>query len=151
LVGADLHEIVSYGRGEASQTLAHRIQEAADTRKLGAKVISVGLEDLHPPVKVAPDYEKVVGAFHTKQPKILDARPDDIKPNALADAQATSILNRAKAERTRREISAWARAGLFTNQIPAFEAAPSVYAQRAYLQTFARATTNARKYVLLTT
>ena len=29
--------------------------------------------------------------------------------------------------------------------------APSVYAQRAYLQTFARATANARKYVLLTT
>ena len=32
-----------------------------------------------------------------------------------------------------------------------FRAAPSVYAQRAYLETFARATANARKYVLLTT
>src|SRR5439155_19303261 len=72
-------------------------------------------------------------------------------PNALADAQATSILNRAMAERTEREIRAVAQAGLFTNQIPAFQAAPSVYAQRAYLQTFARSTANARKYVLLTT
>jgi hypothetical protein len=46
---------------------------------------------------------------------------------------------------------AFAQAALFTNQIPAFESAPSVYAQRAYLEAFARATANARKYVLLTT
>ena len=44
-----------------------------------------------------------------------------------------------------------AQAALFTNQIPAFEAAPSVYRQRAYFQTFAAATGNARKYVLLVT
>jgi hypothetical protein len=48
-------------------------------------------------------------------------------------------------------VGALAQAALFTNQIPAFKAAPSVYAQRAYLQTFVRATANARKYILLTT
>jgi hypothetical protein len=47
--------------------------------------------------------------------------------------------------------SAYARAALFTNQIPAYEAAPSVYRQRLYLQNFASATKNARKYVLLAT
>ena len=40
---------------------------------------------------------------------------------------------------------------MFTNQIPAFEAAPSVYRQRAYFQSFAAATANARKYILLVT
>ena len=109
------------------------------------------LQDLHPPVKVAPDYEKVVAAIQTKQAKILAARADDIRTNALAGAQATNILNKASAERTAREIGALAQAALFTNQIPAFEAAPSVYPERAYLQTFARATANARKYLLLTT
>jgi len=44
-----------------------------------------------------------------------------------------------------------ARAAAFTNQIPAYNAAPSVYPTRAYLQAFARATANARKYVLLVT
>jgi regulator of protease activity HflC (stomatin/prohibitin superfamily) len=111
----------------------------------------VGLQDLHPPVKVAPDYEKVVGAVQTKRAKILGALADEIRTNALADAQALTVVNRAKGERTAREIGALAQAGLFTNQIPAFHAAPSVYAQRAYLQTFARATANARKYILLTT
>ena len=151
LVGADMNDIMSQGRLEAAQALAERIQAAADQHELGARIISVGLEDLHPPVKVAPDYEKVVAAIQTKQAKILAARADDIRTNALAGAQAVSILNKASAERTAREVGALAQAALFTNQIPAFEAAPSVYAERAYLQTFARATANARKYVLLTT
>jgi regulator of protease activity HflC (stomatin/prohibitin superfamily) len=151
LVAADMNEIMSYGRLEASQRLQERIQAAADHHQLGAKIISVCLQDLHPPVKVAPDYEKVIGATQTKLAKILAARADEIKTNALAEAQATNLLNQASADRTSRVIGAVARAALFTNQIPAFAAAPAVYSQRAYLQAFVRATANARKYILLTT
>ena len=35
--------------------------------------------------------------------------------------------------------------------VPAFQAAPSVYAKRAYLQTLVRGAVDARKYVLATT
>ncbi len=151
LVGVDMNEIMSYGRLEAGQTLQQRIQAAANQRQLGARILSVGLQDLHPPVKVAPDYEKVVAAIHTRQAKILAAMADEIKTNALAGAQATNIINQASAESTAREIGAVARAALFTNQIPAFQAAPSVYAERAYLQAFLRGTKDARKYILLPT
>ena len=48
-------------------------------------------------------------------------------------------------------MEALAQAALFTNQLPAYLAAPSVYAERAYLDTFARSVTNARVYVLLAT
>ena len=151
LVGVDMNDIMSQGREQAAQELGARIQAAASRYALGAKIISVGLGDLHPPMKVAPEYEKVVAAIQTKQAKILAARAEDIKTNALAGAQAVSILNKASAERTSREIGALAQAALFTNQIPAFDTAPAVYTERAYLQTFARATANARKYVMLTT
>jgi regulator of protease activity HflC (stomatin/prohibitin superfamily) len=151
LVGVDMNDIMSQGRQEAAQVLVERIQAAANGRELGARIISVDLGDLHPPVKVAPDYEKVIAAAQTKRARILAARADDIRTNALAGAQAANILNKASAERTAREIGALAQAALFTNQIPAFETAPTVYTERAYLQTFARATANARKYVLLTT
>jgi regulator of protease activity HflC (stomatin/prohibitin superfamily) len=151
LVGVDMNDIMSQGRQEAAQTLAERIQAAANEHALGVRITSVDLGDLHPPVKVAPDYEKVVAAIQLEQAKILAARADDIRTNALAGAQAVSILNKANAERTAREIGALAQAALFTNQIPAFDTARSVYAERAYLQTFVRATANARKYVLLTT
>jgi membrane protease subunit HflK len=151
LVNADMNEIMSYGREGAAQTLINRIQAAADNRQLGAKIVSVGLQDLHPPVKVAADYEKVISAVQSKLAKILAAKAYAVQTNALAEAQATTIVNKASADRTAREIDALAQAALFTNQIPAFEAAPSVYAERAYLDAFSRGTANARKYILLTT
>jgi regulator of protease activity HflC (stomatin/prohibitin superfamily) len=118
---------------------------------LGARIIEVGLQDLHPPVKVAPDYEKVVAATQLKEARILAARADEIKTNALAGAQATTLVDIAESEALARQVGAAAHAGLFTNQIPAFEAAPSVYLQRVYLSTFARSTANARKYLMLAT
>ncbi len=149
--GVDMGEIMSTGRVQAAEILLTRIQEVANERQLGVRLISLGLQDLHPPVKVAPDYEKVVGAIQTKQAKVLSSLADGIRTNALAQAQASNLVNRAQAQRVAREISAASQAALFQNQIPAFEAAPSVYAQRAYLGVFARATAKSRKYVLLTT
>jgi len=149
--GADFNEIMSSERAAAADTLRDRIQSAASTNHLGIKIVFVGLQDIHPPLKVAGDYEKVVGAGQTKLAAILDAQADDIKTNALAGASATNMIDVAEANRTKTVIAAYSKAALFTNQIPAYEAAPSIYLQRAYLQKFAEATASARKYVLLTT
>ena len=151
LISVDLNDIMSRGRLTAAETLRTRIQTAANAHQLGASVLFVGLQDTHPPVKVATEYEKVVSAVHQKKAKILAAMADSIKTNALADAQAFTVTNNAEAERVWLTSAAAARAAAFTNQIPAFDAAPSVYLQRAYFQTFANATAKARKYVLLAT
>jgi regulator of protease activity HflC (stomatin/prohibitin superfamily) len=150
-VSVDLNEVMSGGRLIAAETLHNRIQEAADARRLGAKIVFVGLQDIHPPVKVAPDYEKVVGASQTRLAKILAAQADAIRTNAVADADAFKKVNDAEAGRLQLESRAWSRAALFTNQLPAYAAAPSVYMERAYLRAFARATAGARKYILLST
>jgi regulator of protease activity HflC (stomatin/prohibitin superfamily) len=151
LVSMDLGDIMSHGQLEATEVLRRQIQEDADAHKLGAKIVFVGLQDIHPPVAVALDYEKVVGAVQLMIAKTNMATADAIRTNALADGQAFKIRSEAVSERQRLEMDAAARAALFTNQIPAFAASPSYYAQRAYFQTFARATANARKYILLTT
>jgi modulator of FtsH protease HflK len=151
LAGVDLNEVMSHARLEAAQILREQIQAAADARNMGVKILFVGLQDIHPPVKVAADYEKVVGAEQTKLAAILGARAEAIRTNASAGALAFTTTNIADATRQRLEVSAYARAALFTNQIPSFEAAPSVYRQRAYFTAFADATKNARKYVLLVT
>jgi membrane protease subunit HflK len=151
LAGADLNSVMSSERNAAADDLRDRIQAAADAHQLGARILFVGLQDIHPPQKVAGDYERVVGASQSKQAAILAAKADDIQTNALARAAATNIVDVAEGKRTRTEIQAYAKAALFTNQIPAFQAAPSVYPEWMYLQTFGRSTANARKYVLLTT
>ena len=151
LAGVDLNDVMSQERAAGAEQLRQRIQTSADERKLGAKIIFVGLQDIHPPTTVAGDYEKVVGAEQTKLAKILDAQAQAIRTNALAGARAFTTTNVADATRQRLAISAFARGALFTNQLPAFAAAPSVYQQRAYFQAFAESTANARKYVLLVT
>jgi regulator of protease activity HflC (stomatin/prohibitin superfamily) len=151
LVSVDMNEIMSRTRQEAAETLRDRIQTAANARDLGVKILFVGLQDIHPPVEVAGAYEGVVGALQTRQAKILAAQAEAIRTNVLAGAAAFTLTNNAEAQRKRLEITSIARAALFTNQIPAFAAAPSVYRQRAYFQAFPRATAGARKYILLAT
>jgi len=153
LAGIDLNDLLSQGRLLAAQTLRERIQNSANARSLGAKIIFVGLQDIHPPTAsdVASTYEKVVGAEQTKLARIFGAQADAIRTNALAEAQAFTATNVADAHRVELVTSKYAEAALFTNQIPAFEAAPSVYRQRLYLQSYAAATQGARKYIILTT
>jgi regulator of protease activity HflC (stomatin/prohibitin superfamily) len=153
LAGSDLNEILSHGRLEAASALRDRIQVAANERQLGAKIVFVGLQDIHPPTAndVAATYEKVVSAQQEAIATNNYAQAFAIRTNALADATAFTVTNVADADRVRVVTAAFARAALFTNQIPAFEAAPSVYRERLYLQSFAAATKNARKYILLVT
>ncbi len=66
LAGVDLNDVMSQERATAAETLRTQIQSAVDEHKLGAKIIFVGLQDIHPPTTVAGDYEKVVGAEQTK-------------------------------------------------------------------------------------
>ena len=151
LVSADLIELMSRGRADAAHTLRERIQAAANERHLGVNIIFVGLEDTHPPVAVAAEYERVVGAIQTRVATNLAAQAFAIETNALARAEAFKKRNAAEAERVNLEVAALARAALFTNQLPAYQASPTVYAQRRYLAALKNGTKNARKYVIATT
>jgi regulator of protease activity HflC (stomatin/prohibitin superfamily) len=142
---------MSHTRLEAAQELQRQIQSDANMHRLGAKILFVGLQDIHPPVAVAGDFENVVGAFQQMIAKTNTAVADAISTNLLAGAFAFTTTNVAESARIQLQTSALAQAALFTNQIPAFEAAPSVYEQRAYFQAFGDATKNARKYILLVT
>jgi len=137
----------------ATDNLREDIQAAANAHSLGAKIVFVGLQDIHPPTasQVASTYEKVVGAAQSHIASNLLAQADAIMTNALADAVAFSTNSAAEALRVQLETSAFANAALFTNQLPAFDTAPLIYKQRAYFQAFPAATANARKYVMLVT
>ena len=151
LVGVDLNDVMSTRRWEAATTLRDRIQRAADEHHMGAQIVFVGVQDIHPPTKVAPDYEKGVGATITRQTQILDAQSHAHWTNVMAQAHASNIVSVAQTDRLRRTVNQIAQEAVFTNQIPAFEASPSVFIQRAYLATVSRAMANSRSYLLLGT
>ncbi len=151
LAGADIEELLAQGRLTAADTLRERIQAEADARELGVTITFVGLQDIHPPTTVAPDYELLVATTQSKQAVILRSQAAAFTASALADARAFTVKREAESYRQRLEVNSLAQAMLFTNQIPAFEASPRFYVERTYFQAFTRGTARARKYIVLTT
>jgi modulator of FtsH protease HflK len=154
LASADFNDLMSRGRAVAGDILRGSIQAETDKLQLGARIIFVGLEDIHPPSKVAKYFEEVVGAAETREAKVLQAQAYSISTNAWAGAEASNRVWKAEADEHRAITNATARAMLFTNQALAYAAAPGVngvYEQRARLEALVNGGRQARKYVIVTT
>jgi len=158
LIGVDINELMGPGRTKAQKELKKAIQQQANASELGAEIVFVGLQDIHPPVGqneqskatggVAESYEKVnvaqlhsetnrLGALQYKAGKVPQAR-----------GLAAEFLAGAHSESTNKVALARAEAGRFGHQVSAFNAAPSVYTTRSKLETFVETTRGARKYIL---
>ena len=80
--------LLGAGRAEAKSILTSKIQAAADNAGLGVEIVFLGLQGIHPPPEVAPDYQKVIGAVQKKQALILGAHA---KRNRDLSALAGSV------------------------------------------------------------
>ena len=158
LIGVDINELMGPGRTKAQEELKKAIQQQADASELGAEIVFVGLQDIHPPVGqneqskstggVAESYEKVnVALLHSETNRLgaLLYKAGKV-PQALG--LKAELLAKARSESTNKVALAKAEAGRFGHQMAAFKAAPSVYTTRSKLETFVKATRGARKYVL---
>jgi regulator of protease activity HflC (stomatin/prohibitin superfamily) len=154
LASADLDSLMAQGRAAATTALASNIQEQADAMELGARVLFVGLQDIHPPQKVAKKFEEVVGAAETRESKILQAQAYAVTTNAWANGESFKRLQTANADEHSAITNSAARAMLFTNQQLAYAAAPGnngVYEQHSYLSTLVENSGDSRKYIIATT
>ncbi len=68
--------LLGAGRAKAKQILTGRIQDAADEAGLGVEIVFLGLQGIHPPVEVATDYQKVIGAVQEKQAIVLQSHAE---------------------------------------------------------------------------
>ena len=156
LVSVDMNELMGPGRADAQAVLKDRIGEHA--KKLGAEIVFVGLQDIHPPVGqneqskatggVAESYEKVnVAHLHAETNRLGAIKYQAGKvPQARGDA--TNLVAQARSDSTNKVALAEAEAGRFGHQLAAFKGAPSVYKTRMKLETFIDATKGSRKYIL---
>jgi regulator of protease activity HflC (stomatin/prohibitin superfamily) len=150
-VSADLEDIMSTQRAQAANVLHERIQAEADRHHLGANIIFVGLQDIHPPVKVAPDYEKYVSINETTNADIRTAVAQSITVHTIAEIERTRIIAVANSDAQGMLTNGEAKVEQFKNEIPAYMASPSVYKQRGYLDAISQAVASSRTYILLAT
>jgi regulator of protease activity HflC (stomatin/prohibitin superfamily) len=158
LASADFDHLMAQGRAAARTALQDNIQAHADALQLGARILFVGLEDIHPPTSekgtVATSFEEVVGAAETRESKILQAQAYSISTNAWAEGESFKRLRTAEADEHSAITNSAARAMLFTNQQLAYAAAPGhngVYEQHASLDTLVMNSADLRKYIIATT
>jgi regulator of protease activity HflC (stomatin/prohibitin superfamily) len=151
LAGADMTNLMSSGRSQAADTLRQAIQAQSNERRLGVNITFVGLQDIHPPVKVASDYEKVISERESREVSILQAQSDAIMTNAQARGISRQRLAEAEANKFNAGTNAAARANLFASQSLAFAAAPGldgVYEHRSYLDVLGKSTRDADKKII---
>jgi HflK protein len=151
LVGVDLFDILSKGKERAATDLQTAIQKAADDQKMGVKIVLVGLEDIHPPQKVAQAFENVVGARQESEASIRHAEGYALSTVELSRGEADRLVREAEGYRFQKVAAADAQAARFVHQLKAFEASPEVYATRAKLQTMMQNSTNVRFIVKTST
>lgn len=158
LIGVDMDELMGPGRTEAQKTLQDRLQKQVIEHNLGAEIVFLGLQDIHPPVGkneqsketggVAESYEKVIVAQLNAETNRLAALMYDASKVPLAEAFAVESITKAKSDSTNKVAIAKAEAKRFANQIAAFKSAPSVYKTRMKLESFKEASKGSRKYIL---
>jgi len=68
--------LLGEGRLEASRELERRIQKAADAAKLGIDIVYLGLQGIHPPPQVVPEFQDVTAAGQLRQAAVLTAQAD---------------------------------------------------------------------------
>ncbi len=149
MAGTTMDELLSYGRRQAEQALAKRIQALADQNKLGIEIVRVGIMDAHPPVeKVAPAYQEVIGALEEKETEILKANAYAATVIPEAQASAMEIVEAARSYSSRIGLVAQAESERFKFQLSAYRALPGMFKLNNKLDVLTQETAAIRKYIV---
>ena len=151
LASVDMMDVMSTGRGRAEKIMLERIQKRADECNLGLEIVSVTITGAHPPVdKVAPAFQEVIGAREQSTTAVLQA--DAYKAKTVIGAQAQAEATAAQAEAYYKTTTTVSReeSNRFTSQLSAYNAMPSMFKLRTFLDFIENDCKDMRKFVITT-
>ena len=148
LANVDFNRILADGRAAGGEALRRNIQAAADRFGLGVEVVFIGLQGIHPPVKVGKAFDAVAGAMEEKHEFSLKAEAGAVSAVAQSEAMAAVMQAAATGYRQQRVQVAQAEAGRFESQLLAYRAAPELYMLNSYLDILLGEGRGVRKYIV---
>jgi regulator of protease activity HflC (stomatin/prohibitin superfamily) len=148
LAQVDFFKILTTGRAEGGRELGRRIQAATNKVGLGIQVVFIGLEGLHPPVRVGKDFDDVVAAMEEKHADVFTAEAYAIQKEPLAQAQAMTMRTTAESYKLDRLAVPKAEAERFNKQLMAYDASPRMFVLTNFLDVLEQEGSQARKYVV---
>ncbi len=148
LANMDLRRLLTTDREAGGRELRSRIQASADSLGLGVEIVFVGLQGIHPPVRVGKAYDGVVGALEEKHEELLKAEKNAVTAKLTSEADALALVSQARGYRGERTAVAEAEAARFGKQLLAYRASPQLFMLYSYLDVLETATRDTRKYVV---
>lgn len=141
-------DIMTQNRPVIAARLKAAVQADADRLGLGIEIVFVGLKDVHPPVDVAPAYEKVVSAEESEAATIDQAKAYAASQIPDAQAQALRLTSEAAADATRRVDLATGEAASFAALVSARAESPALLGLRLRYDALRDSLPNAAKFVV---
>ncbi len=149
VMNIDFFDILNINRLPLTNILKEKVQKEANKRELGVEIISVSFESVHPPIDVAPDFQKVVGAMEKKEAKILVAEAYSNREVTLADYTASTIKVQAETYKATRALESEARGVEFKKKLEAYRENPLIFKYRYYLKTLDKSLIAPKKYIVI--
>lgn len=150
----DFNEVLTSYRKPASEELRARIQKVADEfpaasgHGLGVEIVTVGLEEIHPPTEVGLAFDQVTSARIEKETSILNGQVAALKMKPAAETYSTVMKTIANSYKDNTGTIAQAEAQRYLCQLEGFRACPEVFKMNHYLEAFEESFQSARKYVV---
>ncbi len=141
-------DIMTQDRAAIATALREALQGDVDRLNLGLEVLFVGLKDVHPPVEVAPAYERVVSAEETEAATIDQAKAYTASQLPDAQAQAQRLVTEADAAATQRVDLATGEATSFSALVQARAESPALFGLRLRYDALSDGLAGPSKYIV---
>ncbi len=152
LAGVDIFSLMGADRARASRDLKLAMQKAVNEANLGAEIVGVGMEGIHPPtdpeVKVPEAFHGLVKALTQKEVNILRAQKDEIIIKTRAETSAKVEILLARRDYSSRVTLAKAQADRFQIQNEAYRDSAEIFMVRKFLSAMEEGLRDARKYIV---
>ncbi len=141
--------LMTTDRTEITAKLHAGLQAASDRLGLGIEIVFVGLQDVHPPVAVAPSYQDVVSAEEQRVALVDLARTYAVQSQANADVSAHQIRTQSESAAAERRARATGEAARFLAPLPTWRGSPEVYATRTRLEALEASLASIRQLLIV--
>jgi len=143
-----IDEALTTGKAEIQVLAAEQIQSLLDNYGSGMEVVTVQLQDVHPPEQVAASFKDVVSAREDKERMINEAQGYRNSVIPEARGRAAEILRVAEAYREQKVKKAEGDSKRFLAQLKEYSHAPEITRKRLYLETLEEILPQTKKFVM---
>ncbi len=143
-----IDEALTTGKAAIQINAQEQIQALLDKHKSGVQVVTIQLQDVHPPEQVEAAFKDVVSAREDKERMINEAQGYRNSVIPEARGQAAQIVRSSEAYREEKISMATGDSQRFMLQYNEYKKAPSITRKRIYLETMEEVLPSMQKFVM---